>query len=946
MDSSILPIHHHLQAPLQPSPHDPTRYIYDHQSQFNPIHHQSASSWSPPSQEAVPYQSPPIGNSSLDVSDLLPSQAPISPSKSNAPPMPQPEGRVTRKKAAAMARGQQHQDHAFVEPRTQSQMPTSPEFSHGPSLAQNAQASDMYSQSIPAPTPVYAYHSQLSGDQPNSPASPHGSSIPNPNRPPQNQQDAADTRPQQSPLSHVFPASLDMSGAFQQHPMLGSVGGAYGLHNLPAAAYQGPSLSFGSEIMRVPSASPSVASEGRGSPPLENFSAADGLGRPSTRSSSVSHHRSHGSAYDYSGSGPISPLSSSYGPSALPSSLASMTGGYLHTAISSQQPHASADSTAPTGPDLFLPSSTSAASSSSGTNNRGSGRNAQKTKTKLTDMDRKFICVYAQNHPKARQEDIATKFNVERSTVSKILKSKEKWMKVDFFSSEARTVKHRPSKFPEIEATLINHIRVRVASREPVNDSFIKKMALELAQERGIGKDKFKASSGWVENFKHRHDIRKGGLWDKTNGHAWAMSASAKYGEGSGPSNINGLESFDPGHSHERDMGNEGEGDYVGGGYSMVDGDDDAEESSMMDEEPGAMSSEEKRPVRLTRPGVYASRHHTSAQRKEDTTSSTSSISQPLDSDPSLAPLLSNNEGWSTPTGQSPRPWMATHQPRLSTEMLGAFSVPHNLARHGTISPPSTASTALTLSRSASTASLTSQGTSPLIRMGCGSPASISSSPAEFVSQKQLSQHNTPIALSLNHGLSFAHRRSFSASYTSSPLSSSDVWLDIRGQSPVGETASRSKETEATSFNLISNSGHGPLASGAAIRAISSRRSVTFSSFSALANAKVDDLQIPSQHPSQFVAPQNTMALHAEQPDIRRCDNVGSNENTQPLPSTGSHSQYTALDLSGSSFAQRLPSGPRLSRGTLPHGHQRAHSMYDSVDLSSAGWSHLPEPFN
>ncbi|KAG8876830.1 hypothetical protein FRB97_003896 [Tulasnella sp. 331] len=542
------------------------------------------------------------GNSSLDVSDLLPSQVPIAPSKANAAPAAQPEGRVTRKRAAAIAREQQQQDHAFVEPQSQ----FSSEFGHDSQTSltlQNGQASTMYSESLPAPTPLYGYHTQLSGNQANA-ASPHDPPIPNPDRPPQ-MQDATDTRSQHSPLNHVFPGGLDLSNAYHQHPILGPGGGSYGLQDVPAAAYQGPSISFGSEIMRVPSASPSLASEGKGSPPPEHFSVGDHHGHPSTRSSSVSLHRSHGSTYEYGGSGPISPLSSSYGPSVLPSSLASMTGGYLHTAISNQQPHTASDAIAPTGPELFLPSSTSAASSSSGTNNRGSGRNAQKTKTKLTDMDRKFICVYAQNHPKARQEDIATKFNVERSTVSKILKSKEKWMKVDFFSSEARTVKHRPSKFPEIESTLINHIRMRVASRETVNDSFIKKMALELAQERGIGKDKFKASSGWVENFKHRHDIRKGGLWDKTNNHAWAMSASAKYGEGSGPSASNGQASFEPGHHNDRNLGTGGEEDYAGAGYSMIDGDasmeygdNDEEESSMMDEEFAAIL-EEPRPSRL-----------------------------------------------------------------------------------------------------------------------------------------------------------------------------------------------------------------------------------------------------------------------------------------------------------------------------------------------------------
>jgi hypothetical protein len=49
-------------------------------------------------------------------------------------------------------------------------------------------------------------------------------------------------------------------------------------------------------------------------------------------------------------------------------------------------------------------------------------------KQKLANSDRKAICMYAKQHPNARQEDIAARYNVERSTISKILKNKERWL--------------------------------------------------------------------------------------------------------------------------------------------------------------------------------------------------------------------------------------------------------------------------------------------------------------------------------------------------------------------------------------------------------------------------------------------------------------------------------------------------------------------------------------
>ena len=52
------------------------------------------------------------------------------------------------------------------------------------------------------------------------------------------------------------------------------------------------------------------------------------------------------------------------------------------------------------------------------------------TKQRLYNIDRKKICVYAEENPNLRQEDIARKFNIERSTVSKILKEKDRWLNV------------------------------------------------------------------------------------------------------------------------------------------------------------------------------------------------------------------------------------------------------------------------------------------------------------------------------------------------------------------------------------------------------------------------------------------------------------------------------------------------------------------------------------
>lgn len=49
-------------------------------------------------------------------------------------------------------------------------------------------------------------------------------------------------------------------------------------------------------------------------------------------------------------------------------------------------------------------------------------------KQRLFDHERKEICRIAEAHPHWRQEDIANMFHVERSTISKVLKDKKKWL--------------------------------------------------------------------------------------------------------------------------------------------------------------------------------------------------------------------------------------------------------------------------------------------------------------------------------------------------------------------------------------------------------------------------------------------------------------------------------------------------------------------------------------
>ncbi|KAF9220967.1 CenpB-DNA-bind-domain-containing protein [Gyrodon lividus] len=77
---------------------------------------------------------------------------------------------------------------------------------------------------------------------------------------------------------------------------------------------------------------------------------------------------------------------------------------------------------------------------------------------------------------------------------------------------DMRVAKHRPSKFPEVEEELVNWLVKMKQQNTLLTDALIRNKAKETARNLQIPEERFKASSGWVENFKHRHNIRKG-VW-------------------------------------------------------------------------------------------------------------------------------------------------------------------------------------------------------------------------------------------------------------------------------------------------------------------------------------------------------------------------------------------------------------------------------------------------
>lgn len=132
-----------------------------------------------------------------------------------------------------------------------------------------------------------------------------------------------------------------------------------------------------------------------------------------------------------------------------------------------------------------------------------------KRKVKLVNADRKRICLFAEMHPHFKQEELASRFGIERSTVSKVLKHKDRWLAVDDDSVDAQIVKHRPARFPELEGRLAAWAHQMTQSGQYLSDQVIKDQALLIARSIGGPMEAFKASGGWIEKFRVRNGLVK-----------------------------------------------------------------------------------------------------------------------------------------------------------------------------------------------------------------------------------------------------------------------------------------------------------------------------------------------------------------------------------------------------------------------------------------------------
>ena len=128
---------------------------------------------------------------------------------------------------------------------------------------------------------------------------------------------------------------------------------------------------------------------------------------------------------------------------------------------------------------------------------------ASKTRSRLSDLQRKQICEYAEEHPNAKHQDIAEVLNdrnsglkLERSTITKILKKYEVYKSIENEDAAKNRFRQRNVKFPTLELAMSVWVQQMTAADMPLSDQILKEKGMEFSRALNIDEKALLFSSG------------------------------------------------------------------------------------------------------------------------------------------------------------------------------------------------------------------------------------------------------------------------------------------------------------------------------------------------------------------------------------------------------------------------------------------------------------------
>ncbi|MCJ1230685.1 hypothetical protein MMC12_007359 [Toensbergia leucococca] len=268
------------------------------------------------------------------------------------------------------------------------------------------------------------------------------------------------------------------------------------------------------------------------------------------------HSSQHQSpAHEYNGFAFVSPMEPTYNRPIQPSYSTHQS---LHPLIMPQWPSMLTNPGSSVPPIMPLPSSLAPASTIASAHPLPPVASSPAPSTQrrtLTDQDRRRMCQYHEDNPTVKQTEIGSMFGVERSTVSKVLRQKDKYLFPD--DGSRSPIKRSKGKFPDIERALSNWARNHQRQGLPLSDGIIRDKARFFATTVGSSECHVKVNSiSWLEKFKQKNHLlgarpRKGSETETEGGLNAESRSGSDTPNGISPISPLGLAPCSPDQSHE-----------------------------------------------------------------------------------------------------------------------------------------------------------------------------------------------------------------------------------------------------------------------------------------------------------------------------------------------------------------------------------------------------------
>lgn len=135
-------------------------------------------------------------------------------------------------------------------------------------------------------------------------------------------------------------------------------------------------------------------------------------------------------------------------------------------------------------------------------------QDSQKRKQTSISLNTKIeICKAKESNPRIKNVELASRFNVGKSTVCEILKKRDYFLSLQTNDYTGSLYRERPSKYPTVEQALALWIDQATADNYTLSGHIISNKAADFAKRLDIVD--FGGSNGWLDRFKKRYNVQQ-----------------------------------------------------------------------------------------------------------------------------------------------------------------------------------------------------------------------------------------------------------------------------------------------------------------------------------------------------------------------------------------------------------------------------------------------------